>query len=182
MDSFEWNKVFGAILSCAFVVMGLTFIADSIFAAHPPKNEGYALEGSTETYTATTAKADIKAESANEMMEDMELAHGAKIAKKCTACHTFEPNGKSKVGPALYDIVNRPVANIADFKYSKAMREFAQGKIWDYDQLNEFVFKPKNLVKGTSMGFAGVKKVEDRAALLLYLRSLSDNPAPLPNP
>ena len=183
MDSYEWNKIFGAILASAFIVLSLTFASESLFAVHPPQNEGYALEGSLgDGHGAKTAKAKVTAESANDMMAEMELAHGAKIAKKCAACHTFEPNGKNKVGPALYDIINRPMANVGDFKYSKAMMEFAQGKIWDYEQLNQFIFKPKNLVKGTSMGFAGVKKLEDRAALLLYLRSLSDNPAELPNP
>lgn len=180
MDSFELNKIVAAILACAFVVLSLAFTAENIFAIHKPTNEGYALEGSTKTEYTTTAKAEIKAESTDEMMAEMELAHGTKVAKKCAACHTFEPNGKSKVGPPLYDIVNRPIGSVETFKYSKAMQEFAQGKTWTYEQLNQFVFKPKNLIKGTSMAFAGVKKTEDRAALLLYLRSLSQNPAPLP--
>ena len=181
MDSFEWNKIFGALLGCAFVMLSLSFVAESLFSVHPPHKEGYALEGGGDVAHGTaTPKAKAEIESANEMMASMELARGAKIAKKCAACHTFDSGGKSKVGPALYDIVNRPMASVGDFGYSKAMNGFAAGKIWDYDLLNKFIFKPKDLIKGTSMGFAGLKKLEDRAALLLYLRSLSPNPAPLP--
>ena len=182
MDSFEWNKIFGALLGCAFAVMALTFLSQSIFATHPPLQAGFEIEGGAVAATGTAAQEAQEIESASAMMASMELAIGAKIAKKCAACHTFDKGGKHKVGPALFDIVNRPIAVQDGFNYSSALKSFGAGKVWDYDILNEFVYKPKTLVKGTSMGFAGLKKVEDRAALILYLRSLADNPAPMPNP
>ena len=98
------------------------------------------------------------------------------------ACHTAEKGGPNKVGPNLWDIVNRPIASHEGFAYSGAMKEFSQGGTvhWDYEHLDHFLLSPKGLVKGTAMGFAGVKKTQDRADLVAYLHTLSDNPAPLP--
>ena len=92
--------------------------------------------------------------------------------------------GANKVGPNLWGVVNRPIASHAGFAYSAPMKEFAQGGsvVWDYDHLDKFLASPKGLVKGTAMGFAGLKKVEERAALIAYLRAHADSPAPLPDP
>ena len=108
------------------------------------------------------------------------MDNGIKVAKKCTACHTFEEGGANKVGPALYDVVNRDMGVVDGFGYSSALKAFAEGKKWDYESLNGFFWKPKKYMKGTAMGFAGLKKVQDRADLVAYLRTLSASPAPLP--
>ena len=107
---------------------------------------------------------------------------GEVVLKKCVACHTAEKGGPNKVGPNLWGIVNRPVASHEGFAYSAAMKDFSEGGkvVWDYDHLNHFLTSPKGLVKGTAMGFAGVKKPDERANLIAYLRTLSDSPAPLP--
>ena len=114
---------------------------------------------------------------------DGDAAAGEKIFKKCQACHTAEDGGANKVGPNLWNIVNRPVASHEGFKYSGAMTEFAAGgTVWDYDHLDHFIKKPKDLVPGTAMGFAGLSKIQDRADLIAYLRTMSNDPAPLPDP
>ena len=99
---------------------------------------------------------------------------------RCLPHH--EKGGPNKVGPNLWGIVNRPVASHEGFAYSTPMKEFSQGGsvVWDYDHLNHFLASPKGLVKGTAMGFAGVKKSDERANLIAYLRTLADTPAPLP--
>jgi len=109
-----------------------------------------------------------------------DIVAGQKVAKKCLSCHTFEPGGKNKVGPALYDIVNRAMGITDGFSYSSTMKSVSEGKTWDYESLNGFLYKPKAYMKGTAMGFVGVKKTADRANLIAYLRSLADSPAPLP--
>ncbi|PCH45367.1 MAG: cytochrome c family protein [Hyphomicrobiales bacterium] len=181
MDSFEWNKIFGAVLAAAFVVLGLNFLSDDLFGAHAPEKPGYKLAGA-ETSGDHGAKKKTAAviESVDTMLAGADIAAGKKVAKKCAACHNFEAGSKNKVGPVLYDVVNRALGSVDGFGYSGAMKKFAEGKTWDYATLNSFLYKPKAYLKGTSMGFAGLKKTKDRAAIIAYLRSLSGSPAPLP--
>lgn len=109
-------------------------------------------------------------------------AMGEQVFKRCAACHTIDKGGANKVGPNLYGVVTRPVASHEGFAYSGAMKEFSQGGsvVWDYDHLDHFLLSPKGLVKGTAMGFAGLKNPKERADLIAYLRTLADSPAPLP--
>jgi cytochrome c len=106
-----------------------------------------------------------------------DIADGQKVAKKCVACHNFEEGAGNKVGPDLYDIVMRKKAGV-DFSYSSAFQEL-DGE-WDYDALNHFLYAPADYAPGTKMSFRGIKKDDDRANLIAYLRTLSANPAPLP--
>lgn len=176
MDSFEWNKVFGAFLAVAFVALGLTFLSDGLYHADTPKVAGYQIEGGA---VETVAAAAPTAEPVMPMLAKMSPEDGAGVAKKCVACHNFEKGSVNKVGPQLWDIVNRPIAGVEGFGYSGALKEYGDGKQWTFEELNGFLWKPKAHVKGTSMGFAGIKKVEERAELIAYLRTLSDNPAPM---
>lgn len=181
MDSFEWNKVFGALLAAAFVVLGLNFLSDGLFSSHAPETPGFEIAGAESGDGAKpAAAAGPEIEDVLPMLAKMEIGEGQKVAKKCSACHNFDKGGKNKVGPALYNVVNKQIAASDGFKYSAALTTFGQGKVWDYDALNKFLYKPKAYVKGTSMGFAGLKKTGDRAAIIAYLRSLSDNPAAMP--
>ncbi|MDI6836374.1 c-type cytochrome [Ciceribacter thiooxidans] len=94
---------------------------------------------------------------------------GAKVFKQCAACHTID--GKNKVGPTLQGVVDRPVATVPGFKYSKAMTEFgADGKTWTEDLLKHYLPKPRDLVKGTTMTFAGLKKEDDIKNVIAYLK------------
>jgi cytochrome c len=180
MDSFEWNKVLGALLALAFVVLGANFLADGIYHAGNPETEGFAIAGGEAT--AATAKPDSgpTVEPIAAMLAGADLAAGEKVGKKCAACHNFNEGGGKKVGPGLYGVVNRPIASVADFGYSSALKTYAADKTWTYEELNGFLYKPKAHVKGTSMGFAGLKKTADRAAMIAYLRSLAAAPAALP--
>ncbi len=106
---------------------------------------------------------------------------GEKLAKKCISCHSLTPDLKIKVGPPLYGIVGLPVAHTEDYKYSDNLKQLKEeGKVWDFENLDIFIKKPKDFAPKTKMTFPGIKSDEDRANLILYLRSLSDNPVPLP--
>lgn len=106
---------------------------------------------------------------------------GAKIFKKCQACHQVGEGAKHRVGPHLNGIFFRPAASFASYKYSKGMRRAAEaGLVWDLDGLEAFLANPRKAVPGTKMSFAGLKKPKDRADLLAYLRQFSDNPADIP--
>ena len=112
------------------------------------------------------------------MLVSASLEKGEKIFKKCGACHTYKKDDVNKVGPNLWNILNNPKASIQGFNYSKELAEY--GGIWDFEELNQFLYKPKDYIKGTKMNFSGLKKVQDRADLILFLREQSDNPVPLP--
>ena len=102
-------------------------------------------------------------------LADGDAVAGAKAFKVCSACH-IATEAKNKVGPTLQGVVGRPVASIADYKYSPAMTEFGQGKVWDEATLTEYLKAPKALVKGTKMAFAGMKKDEDIVNVIAYLK------------
>ncbi len=180
MDSFEFNKVFMAILGTVFIVMSLSFISDGLFHNKVPEQQGYAVE----VAEASTGEAEEDSGPAFEpisaLLASADVAEGEKIFKKCASCHTNVEGGANKVGPALWGIVERPIASADGFSYSGALKGYAEGKTWTYEELNGFLWKPKAFVKGTSMGFGGIKKVDDRAAIVAYLRSLAGTPAPLP--
>ncbi|MEL7229633.1 MAG: cytochrome c family protein [Pseudomonadota bacterium] len=180
MDSFEWNKIFGAGLAAAFVVLGLNFMSDGIFSSSAPETAGFAIEGGPVEAVATDPAAPTGPEPITPLLASADIGQGEKVARKCAACHAFNEGGANKVGPALYGIVNKAIASVDGFGYSAALKEYGAGKVWDYEELNGFLYKPKAHVKGTSMGFAGLKKEDERAAMIAYLRSLAADPAPLP--
>ncbi len=182
MDSFEFNKLIGALLGTVFIVFSISLVSDAIFAAPHPEKEGYIIEaaepeaGAAEAAPAATPIADLLASA--------DATAGAAVFKKCQACHSGEKGGPNKVGPDLWDIVDHAVGTREGFAYSAGMKEFSKGgtEKWTYDHLNSFLLAPKALVKGTAMGFAGLKKDDERANVIAYLRTLSDNPVPLPDP
>ena len=119
----------------------------------------------------------IEEESIIELLAAADIDKGAKVFKKCSQCHVVEKDGANKIGPALWNIVNKDIGSKEDFKYSNAMTAF-EGD-WTYEQLNSYLLNPKKYIEGTKMAFAGLKKSSDRANVILYLRSFSDNPAPI---
>jgi cytochrome c len=182
MDSFEFNKLIGALLGVVFVVFSVNLIGDAIFAAPVPEKPGFAIEAVEAEAGGEGGAAAPAAVPIATLMATADAAAGEAVFKKCQACHTGEKGGPNKVGPDLWDIVNRKIGTHEGFAYSGAMKDFSQGGtvVWDYEHLNHFLAGPKAYIKGTAMGFAGVKKDDERANLIAYLRTLSDNPAPLP--
>jgi cytochrome c len=182
MDSFEFNKVMGALLGTVFIIFSIGIISDSIFAAPVPEKAGFAIVAA-EPEEGAAGGAEAAAEvSIAALLASANADAGAAVFKKCAACHSIEKGGPNKVGPDLWDVVNRPIASHEGFAYSSAMKDFSEGGkvVWDYDHLNHFLASPKGYVKGTAMGFAGLKKDDERANLIAYLRSQADSPAPLP--
>jgi cytochrome c len=180
MDSFELNKLIGAFLAVAFVVFSVSIVSDSIFATHAPETPGYAIE--VVEQEAGGAEPAEAGPSIAELLQTADAAAGEAAFRKCQACHTPEEGGANKVGPNLFDIVNRPIASHEGFSYSAGMRDFSEGGsvVWDYDHLSEFLKAPRSYVSGTAMAFAGIKNPEEEANLIAYLRTLSADPAPLP--
>ncbi len=115
------------------------------------------------------------------LLASADIEAGAKVARKCIACHSVKPDLRTLSGPPLYDIVDQPIARTTGYKYSDIMLELAgEGKFWTFENLDAFLTKPRDFAPQTKMGFAGLKSDLDRANLLVYLQSLSENPVPLP--
>ena len=181
MDSFELNKLIGAFLAVVFIIFSVSIVSDSIFATHAPENPGYVIEAAEEG-AGGGGQAAEEGPSIAELLQTADPAAGATAFKKCQACHTAEEGGANKVGPNLWNVINRPIATHEGFSYSAAMREFSQGGsvVWDYAHISEFLKAPRSYINGTAMAFAGIKNPQEEANLIAYLRSLSDDPAPLP--
>ena len=176
MDSFEVNKIIAAVLVTVLLVFGIGKISDIIFHVEKPNVQGYKVEIKENNSTGQTKAEDQIDISALLALGDVD--HGKKVFKKCAACHTIAQGGKNKIGPKLYNVVGRTVGSLSDYKYSKALTSY--GKEWTFEELNGFLIKPAAWIKGNKMGFAGLKKEEDRASVILYLNENSDNPKPLP--
>ncbi|WP_285293721.1 c-type cytochrome [Aureimonas altamirensis] len=179
MNSFEANKIFGAVLGTVFVLFGGSLLAEVIFHSEAPERPGFAIEVPEDTGAAAEAPAAVPIAV---LMQDADAEAGAAVFKRCQACHSGEKGGPNLVGPDLWDIVNRPIAVHEGFSYSAAMTAFSEDHSvhWDYEHLNGFLHNPRQYVSGTAMSFAGINNDGDRADLIAYLRTLSDNPAPLP--
>jgi cytochrome c len=174
----ETNKIAGAVFGTLLFAVGLNVVAEGLFSPEKPAIPGYDLPAPEEA--AAAAPAAAPAEPLPVLLASADATKGQAAARKCSACHTFENGGANKVGPNLYNVVNRPLASYAGFNYSAALK--GKGGNWDYEMLNAFIQNPKAAVPGTIMAFAGVAQAGERADLLAYLRSLSDSPAPLPAP
>ena len=176
MDSFEINKIVAAVLVVFLVVFGIGKISDIIFHVEKPNTSAYKVEVSTLSATQASNTGQDVDISALLAMGDVD--RGQNVFKKCSACHSVKKGGKNKIGPALYSVLGRDVATLADYKYSKALMAF--GKTWTFEEMNSFLTKPQAYIKGTKMAFAGLKKEKDRASVILFMNQNSDNPLPLP--
>jgi cytochrome c len=178
MDSFEFNKIAGAVLASMLFVMGLNLFTGAVFARPPLKMPGYDLPGASEEKPAAEAQAGPAAAPLPVLLAKADPKKGEALTKACSACHNFEKGAAAKAGPPLYGVVDRAVAEVPGFAYSDALK--GKGGKWTFDALDHFIAGPKSYAAGTKMSYAGEKDPAKRADIIAYLRSLSESPAPLP--
>ena len=179
MDSFELNKIIGAVLGTCILLLVTSFTANALFASKAPEKPGFAIAAKEEGATKEAAAPAAPSEPIEKLLQTASVEKGQAAAKVCTTCHTFEKGGPNRVGPNLYGIVgDKRGADRNGFNFSAAMK--AKGGTWTYDDLNKFLTNPKAFIPGTAMGFAGFQKDSQRADVIDYLHTLSDNPEPLP--
>jgi len=172
MDSFELNKIAGAVLFTLLIYLGVRNLGDILFDVEAPNPDSYIVEG-VETDDAAIASAEPEVEvPISELLLTASVDKGMKVAKKCAACHEFAQGAANKVGPALWGVVGRDIGSHAGFVYSGALSGL-EGN-WTAEKLNGFLENPKKYAEGTSMAFAGLRKPSDRADVIAYLQSLSN--------
>lgn len=194
MDMFEFNKIVGAVLATALGLFVVNQVGNMLTEPAALEQPVYVVEA--EAAEPEAAKPEVvkpevvkseaakPAQAADEgpvlaaLLAAADADAGRKAAKKCAACHSFDKGGKNKVGPNLWAIVGRDKGGAADYAYSAALAG-ADGS-WSFAELDAFLARPKRALPGTKMAFAGIKSAKTRAALILFLRSLSDSPAALP--
>jgi cytochrome c len=182
MDSFELNKIIGAVLGTLLFVMGVGFLAEAIY--HPIENRGpgYALP-EPEVAEGGEVVEEAPAVPLAVLLTSASAERGAAAVRKCQSCHTFGEGEANKQGPNLYGVVGAAQAHLEGFAYSDILvQHHDEGLVWSYDNLDAFLTNPKGYAPGTKMGFAGVRSPEERADILAYLQTLAAAPVPFPAP
>tara|TARA_B100001123_G_C15256239_1_gene1004752 strand:- start:1067 stop:1609 length:543 start_codon:yes stop_codon:yes gene_type:complete len=180
MDKFTINKIIASIVLTLVIVVGINKLANTIYNVKTPDNNTYKVakankikKDNNNEDVKNVAEVDISA-----LLALGNIEQGKKAFRQCAACHSISKGGGNKIGPALWGVIGRNSGSLTDYKYSKAMSNF--NKIWNFESMNAFLIKPKDYIKGTKMAYAGLKKEDDRASIILYLNEQSDSPLQLP--
>ncbi len=182
MDSFEWNKIIGAVLGTAIFIFVVRLVAEKIYEPEKPAKPGYVVEGVVESPAGGGAAAPVEEAIPDwgTVLPAADVAGGKTISTKCEQCHDLSKDGPNKIGPNLFGVVDRPRASHPGFAYSAAMK--GKPGNWTYDEVFKFIKAPSVDIPGTKMSFAGLRSDKDRINLIAYLRSNADAPAPIPAP
>jgi cytochrome c len=165
------NKILGLVLGSALFLQAVHLIDENFTPTRivtKPASEA----------AKPTGEAAAGAQSFDSLLASASAKRGAQIAKQCQICHNVEEGQGSKIGPDLYGVVGRPVASVAGFNYTAALK--AKGGKWTFAALNKWLTDPRADVPGTAMTFAGLSSEKQRADVIAYLDTLSKNPVPLP--
>jgi len=180
MDSYEWNKIAGAVLGTLIFVLVVRFAAEAVFEVQKPAKEAYHVVGVVASASTAAAPAEETLPDFGTVLKAADVTAGKTVAGKCEQCHDISKGGPNKIGPELWDIVGRPRATEPGFSYSSAM--MSDHSPWTYAALFKYLKSPQGVVPGTKMSFAGLSSANDRINLLAYLRTEADSPAPIPAP
>jgi cytochrome c len=172
----SFNTMAGCFLASALFAMVVGKVSNALVSVHPLEKPAIAVaEAAPEAAGAKPAELPP----IGPKLKDANVQHGEALFKQqCFTCHTIDKGGVNKVGPNQWDILGRKKASHEGFSYSSALQQ--KGGEWSYEDINHMIFKPQAFVRGTKMAYVGMPKEQDRADIIAYLRTMNDNPPPLP--
>tara|TARA_B100001250_G_scaffold357437_1_gene333162 strand:- start:5417 stop:5938 length:522 start_codon:yes stop_codon:yes gene_type:complete len=168
------TKIIVSIALAVILIVGINKVADTIYEVEKPEKSAYQITVASQTEESGDSASSDKSGDIMALLASANASEGEKVFKKCASCHSISRGGKNKIGPALWGVIGRQVGTVAEYKYSKSL--IAYGKKWSFEEMNGFLIKPKEWIPGTKMAFAGLKNEKDRASLILYMNSQSDQP------
>ena len=178
INVFKMNKIIVSIAIAVILILGINKITDAIYYVEKPEKSAYQVyDDAISIASSEESSESLEAGSIMTLFASTSVSEGEKIFKKCAACHSISQGGGNKIGPALWGVLGRKAGSVSDYKYSKAI--VAHGKPWSFEEMNGFLIKPKDWIKGTKMSFAGLKNPKERAAVILYMNNNTTNPLPL---
>ena len=168
------TKIIVSIALAVILIVGINKVADTIYEVEKPEKSAYQITVASQTEESGDSASSDKSGDIMALLASANASEGEKVFKKCASCHSISRGGKNKIGPALWGVIGRQVGTVAEYKYSKSL--IAYGKKWSFEEMNGCLIKPKEWIPGTKMAFAGLKNEKDRASLILYMNSQSDQP------
>ncbi|MFN4353573.1 c-type cytochrome [Parvibaculum sp.] len=177
MDSFEFNKIAGAVLGSILFVMTIGILASMFYHTEEANPLAYPV-AEAETGGETGGGTVVEEVPFATLLAQADVGRGERASRKCTACHTFEEGGPARIGPNLYAMIGAPHAHMAGFAYSAAMQA-KSNEPWTFEELDHFIENPRGYLPGTIMSFAGIRNAQERADLIVYMNTLGSN-KPLP--
>ena len=168
------TKIIVSIALAVILIVGINKVADTIYEVEKPEKSAYQITVASQTEESGDSASSDKPGDIMALLASTNVSEGEKVFKKCASCHSISKGGKNKIGPALWGVIGRQAGILTDYKYSKSLISY--GKKWSFEEMNGFLTKPKEWIPGTKMAFAGLKNEKDRASLILYMNSQSDQP------
>jgi cytochrome c len=182
MDSFEWNKIIGAVLGTVMFIFVVRLVAEKVYEPETPAKPGYIVEGVVENPAGGQAAAPVEEPTPDfgTVLASADTAAGKTVSARCEQCHDISKGGPNKIGPELWGVIGRARATNPGFAYSSAM--MSDHTPWTFALLFKYLKSPASMVPGTKMSFAGLRSAQDRINLIAFLRTASDNPVAIPPP
>lgn len=178
MDSFEWNKIFAALLSAVLASQLIKWGTEALYHNEPPEEAAYSIQ----VADASSAEEDEPEDTGPtfaELMQDASARGGERSFRKCQACHKVQDGSAHATGPDLYNVVGTAIASKDGYSYSSAIKGLEGA--WTYEKLDAWLTDPQSVAGGTKMVMK-VGRPDERADIIAYLAENSENPPPLPQP
>jgi cytochrome c len=179
MKHYRLNQIAMAVLGALLLIFGTRTLINIAFEEHEPEKPGMEVAGTKPGEKPGEKPAPAAGSDLPALLAKGDVAKGETAAAVCKACHAFEKDAPSPIGPNLHNVVGRKIASVEGFNYSPALKAKA-GETWTYEHLDAMIHKPAEFAPGTLMAFPGLPEAQQRADVLLFLRTKTDNPPPLP--